>query len=295
MKKYRVPAALLLLLMAAVLFLYGRSKTASESTQEERTVEAISMFSWDEEYMLPENRTLAAELLARLDCQAIYQVIPDEIEEEDLKAFTEECRAAGSEVYGLAGDRLWGLEADGASMLAQVDKIGNWNRRLGEKAIKGLVLDVEPYLTDEWKADEPAAMELFVTNCVRAYEKAVKEGLVMIVCIPYHYDDRGMVEQLERLIAEGCDAVAVMNYDKDDEAGQIRNEEYLTRKHGRKLFHITELQKPGYHGLEEQNTYYYDGLEAVLESWERLRAAFPKSELGFSYHYLNVVRELADR
>lgn len=295
MKKYRIAVILLLVLLAAAGFLYWRNHIQSDHTQEDQTVEKISMFSWEEEYTHPKNQKLVAGLLDRLDCQAIYQVIPDEIPDEELRVFTDSCKAAGSEVYGLFGDRFWGLEEDGASMLAQVEKVSKWNRRLGNKALKGLVMDVEPYLTDEWEMDTEAAMDLFVSNCVRTYEKAVDEGLVLIVCIPYYYDDQGRVEQLERFISQGCDAIAVMNYEKEDEAGQIRNEEYLTRKYGKRLIHITELQKPGYHGLEEHNTYYYDGLGAVRDSWRRLEEAFPKSDLGFSYHYLNVVRELADR
>ena len=97
------------------------------------------------------------------------------------------------------------------------------------------------------------------------------------------------------MVQKGCDGIAVMNYDKRDEAGQIAGEMELAEKYKKGIIHITEMQKPGYHSLTEQNTYYYDGFDAVLESWERLRQEYPYEYLGFSWHYLKPCLHLMEK
>ena len=131
-------------------------------------------------------------------------------------------------------------------------------------------------------------------NAAKAYEAAEKRNLLVILCIPNFYDSMGLEQSLEKLIRTGCDAVAVMNYDKTDEAGQIWGEAEIAEKYGKGIIHITEMQRPGTHDLEPKNTYYEDGIEAVKESWEHLREEIPNENLGFSWHYLKPVLELLE-
>ena len=138
-------------------------------------------------------------------------------------------------------------------------------------------------------------MEQYEKNCEAAYQKAKEYHLAVILCIPNDYDSSGLTEGLEQLIRTGCDGIAVMNYQKQDEAGQIATEVELAVKYEKAVINITELQKPGYHKLTEENTYYYDGLDAVEESWERLRERWDYPGLGFSWHYLKVAIKLAER
>ena len=76
-----------------------------------------------------------------------------------------------------------------------------------------------------------------------------------------------MEESLEKLIQSGCDAVAVMNYDKTDEAGQISGEAELAAKKGRRpdkalsiyltlpsLDEAVNTLKPWWPGLFDGNT-----------------------------------------
>ena len=117
-------------------------------------------------------------------------------------------------------------------------------------------------------------------------------GVPLIICIPHFYDVIGFDEELKELIEEGSDAVAVMNYDKSDEIGQIDREMELSMKAGKRLIHIYELQRPGLHYLTERNTYYSDGLTAVWASRDTLSAHFDYEGLSFALHDYTALREL---
>ena len=81
--------------------------------------------------------------------------------------------------------------------------------------------------------DPVTVMAQFVQNAAKAYEAAKEQNLLVILCIPNFYDSMGMEQSLEKLVRSGCDAVAVMNYDKTDEAGQIFEEAAIAEKNER--------------------------------------------------------------
>lgn len=252
-----------------------------------------SMFSWEEEYLLPDMEAEAGQALETLGCEAVYQQIPEDTDIDVIKDYLKRRRKAGQDVYCLAGDSKWAVQKNGEAMLRTVEIVGKWNKEArGDGGFCGIVWDVEPYLLMRWETDPVTVMAQFVQNAVKAYRAAKEQDLLVILCIPNFYDAVGMEESLEKLIQSGCDAVAVMNYDKTDEAGQISGEAELAAKYEKGIIHITEMQKPGTHELEPKNTYYQDGFEAVKKSWKHLREEIPNENMGFSWHYLKPVLEL---
>lgn len=252
-----------------------------------------SIFSWEQEYMETEYEPQLELAMTSLGIETVYQEVSDGTDPKIVLSYLERRADKGQKVFYLAGASEWGLEEDAASMLAEVEKVKKWNRdAVKGRGFAGIVWDVEPYLLREWRKAPQEAMEQFVKNCEAAYQAAHKNRLAVILCIPNFYDLPEYNQALERLMKNGCDGIAVMNYLKADEAGQIAGEVELAQKYGKAVINITELQKPGYHELTEENTYYYDGLLAVEESWERLREAFDYDGLGFSWHYLKPILKL---
>lgn len=246
-----------------------------------------SIFSWEEEYILPEREADVEKVMDRLGCRAVYQQISAETEEALVLDYLKRRMEKEQLVYYLAGAPEWGMEEDGASMLEVVENAAAWNRKMGaDGGFTGIVLDVEPYLLEEWEDNREVCMEQYVANCIRTYGKAKEENLAVIVCIPNFYDRTGLAGQLEELIKDGCDGIAVMNYNKRDEAGQIQAELELAQKYGKGILHITEMQQPGYHDLTDNNTYYEEGFEAVLDSWDKLKKQYSYKRFGFSWHYM---------
>ena len=100
--------------------------------------------------------------------------------------------------------------------------------------------------------------------------------------------------ELEKLISYACDGVAVMNYNRRDEYGQMAMEVGFAREYGKEILCIYELQKPGKHELEEINTYANEGLKALWKSRERLEKQFGYDKLGFAYHYYKPLKEMLE-
>ena len=129
-------------------------------------------------------------------------------------------------------------------------------------------------------------------ECIKnAYQFAKQNGLEFIVCVPTFYD--AVCENvLEGLFAETCDGVAVMNYNRSDEYGQMEAEVKLAREYNKKIICIYELQKVGKHDLEDINTYAGEGLEALWNSAKNLKEQFNYTKLSFAYHYYEPLKEM---
>ena len=256
---------------------------------------ADSLFSWEGDYMLPEHERSVQKVMEALGCSAIYQEVSEDIQEDVVLDYLDRRKAAQQDVYYLAGRAEWGLSPDGEPMVRELEKVLKWNQKAGGRGnFAGIVWDVEPYALDEWEEDPQKVMDRFVKNCIRVYEQMKAQHLNMIVCIPIFYQRESLAPYLERLIRSGCDAVAVMNYSKEDEAGQIAFDVELARKYDKGILHITEMQRPGKHELTEENTYYNDGIGAVSDSHKRLAQTFDYSRLGFSWHYLKPILEIME-
>lgn len=288
MKKY-VAAVIAVLILAGGIFWYRQRAEKREDAR----ITATSIFSWEGEYMEAGLEDKVKGVMEALSCGAIYQSIPEDIAKKTVVDYLKRRYEAGQDVYYLTGKKEWALAKELDHMLVQVEVVKEWNAKIGAgKGFRGIVLDVEPYLMDGWEEDREAYMEQYVDNMTAAYEAAHKEGLRVIVCIPNFYDRMKLEKQLERLVDKACDGIAVMNYNKNDEAGQILTEVTLAEKYQKAVLNIVELQKPGYHELTEDNTYYNDGIQAVYDSWEHIRASYPYEGLGFSWHYLKPAIEL---
>lgn len=258
-------------------------------------VTATSIFSWEAEYMEPEMEEDVAHAMENLACGAIYQEVPEDTDEKVVIDYLRRRSEAAQDVYYLTGEREWGLAEKLDLLLEEIETVKEWNAKAGRgQGFRGIVLDVEPYLLECWDDDREEYMKQYVDSMTAAYESAKEAGLWVIVCIPNFYDRLKLDEQMERLVAEACDGIAIMNYNKNDESGQILTEVMLAEKHKKAVLNIVEMQKPGYHELTEENTYYDDGFEAVYESWERIRENYPYEGLGFSWHYLKPIIKLME-
>lgn len=294
-RKTRIWQRILITVVLVLLFLGGRFWGNQQGERYDQARERIletSVFSWESTYMEEENEEALAAALDKLDCSVIFQNfegVPDQL----TKEFLRRRKQSGQAVYALAGAAEYALEKDAGSMIKEIDRIAEINKQLsGGVRIEGLVLDVEPYTLEQWDKDSKDVMITYVMNVKMAYAHAKKQKLVLYLCIPNFYDRTGYEKQLENLIAEGCDGIAIMNYNKADEAGQIETEIRLAQQYEKGVINITELQRPGVWDLTSENTYYEDGMDAVRESWDRLQKAYPDAKLGFSYHYLEPAMEI---
>lgn len=266
----------------------------------QKTVDAqskYSIFSWDDEVVSAEERATLLSILEYKNIGSIYQSFSEEVlASQEVESFLSHMSEQNIDVYYLTGQPEWGLEADGASLIEEINKVDLVNQKLDRKSrFKGIVIDVEPYLLKKWdRADKKGKVkiiETFIDGLIEAYQAAQDKDLIVIVCIPSFYERYSLYE-LDRLISLASDGIAVMNYDRTDEYTQIENEVNFAKKYDKQIINIAELQRPGNHKLEDINTYYNVGLDELEQSWASLEDRFQYSKLSFSYHYYKPMKEL---
>lgn len=262
----------------------GDQKGLERQPEQEAALPRNGMFEWDEDRIFqPEQVELLIDTLSVTDW---YQEIALPVEQEGLEAFIECMAGKGIAVYALVGEKEWGYEEDGASLISYMEEIRAYNEIAGpDQSFQGIMADIEPYVMKKWKDDTENYMEAYVNGMIQAYQHAREWGLEVIVCIPRHYDDQGLSKQLERLIAEGCDQVAVMNYECGNEVDKIRTEAGLAQKYNKRLHCILEFQEVGKHGLVEEKTYRNKGIAAAWKAWEQVEQAYPDMTITRDYHY----------
>lgn len=254
--------------------------------------EEIGLFSWSFSKAFKQKEKLF-DMMQEIGVDSLYQEFTQDLSQEVITEFLKLAHEYSIDVYYLAGTPEWGMEESSESMMTYIQHIVAFNESLPEDIrLKGIVLDVEPYLTEEWDEDQESVINQYVEVMGRAYKKIVKNGLEAVICIPYFYDSLGYKNQLETLIKDGCDTVAVMNYYKEKEQEHISEEVKLARQYAKKIIQIYELKAPGTHGLTEKTTYYNEGLTSILESWECLKSFFNYRLFSFALHDYDALKEV---
>lgn len=170
----------------------------------------------------------------------------------------------------LAGSPEWGV-AEMTKVVEEAEKL---------KA-DGVVFDIE------------SGYEELVTNLEK-----LDTDFPVYVCIPFWLDtleageelvaDKSGKEIVERII-KATDGVFVLNYYKGEERKQTNTEEGLAQQYKKKMWTVYELQPVGMYGLEEYNTYYSEGIEAVEENYKE---QFSGTDVGIAFHNLEMMKEL---
>lgn len=252
-----------------------------------------SLFSWHE--VEQDEVDVFLQPLERGKVTALFQALPEEEESRAAnRTLIAQATRANIEVYALMGDPDWALEEDGASIVEAVQWAADWNAQAAQdERLQGVVLDVEPYLTEQWDQGQTSTMDRYVSVMEKAYRLAADNGLECVVCIPFFYDTKGHEKALERLIGGACDTVAVMNYYQDKEIDHIAGEMALAEQAGKRIISIYELQKAGDNGVTEKNTYHEKGLGAVEQNWQALQQAYPYAGFSMAWHEYDAYEALA--
>lgn len=288
-------SVLALLVLAAALILTITLCRDSAVPKGREIMQESGMFEWDEDSILHVDQAL--ELADRMGITRWYQEIDfSNLDKQELSAFIEAMAGMKVEVYALAGAKEWGLEEDGASLIAYMEDVQEYNEEVNqEQRIKGIMADVEPYVLKEWKEDRQTHMEAYASGMIKCREWAEDHSLILIACIPRHYDDQGLSVQLEKLIAQGCHEVAVMDYDCGNEVEKIETEALLAVQYEKPLHCILEFQEVGKHGLTEEKTYRNKGLEAAQEAWNQVEKAFEDARLIRDYHWTAPIWDMLEQ
>lgn len=272
---------------------------SSEDASENSEGEGYGLFSWNDWVPGEEEADTLKQCVLQTGVTEIYQDFTDEnYRSGQAEDFTGRLSEMGVSVYSLLGDAEWSYEENARTLVNEMAAAVRYNQKqTEEKRIKGFMIDVEPYLLDEWADNENTRMNLMLKylkcmkiGCTYAHEHQME----FLVCIPTFFDD-DCPEILSQLVSDACDGIAVMNYDRRDEYGQIETEVELARQYGRRIICIYELQDVGLHGLEDVHTYANAGLDALWQSAEDLDSRFDYDKLQFAYHYYLPLKNMLEK
>lgn len=289
-RKYRLSGIILiavLVVAATVIFLIWRTgRMQPEPAQQPR-----GMFEWNEETVYAPHDTM--DLVRALSITRWYQEFPDDA--VAMEKFAEYLHGNSVDVYALLGSVEWGFEADGASLTEALQTLVRYNESVSEQQrLDGVMVDVEPYTSSRFKREPEKYMSYYVDGMIQAYNAVQGSGLRIVLCIPRHYDDKGLTDELERLIANGCDEVAVMNYECGKEVEKIETEAMFAQQYGKELHCILEFQEVGKHGLTEEKTYRNKGLEAAHTAFATVSEAYAPQVVVWDYHWANPLRKMQE-
>ena len=211
------------------IFMLTVSGCVRKGKEQDKVYQETGMFEWSEEAVCEPEEALY--LAKELGITKWYQETNGMTEVEATGKFVKALHNRKIEVYALLGAVEWGYEEDGATLLAHLEKIVQYNVQSSEKEkFDGVMLDIEPYISDSWKENPEEYMDRYISCMKKGYKFAQKNHLRTAICIPRHYDNQGLTSGLEELIKETCDEVAVMNYSCGNEIEAIRTEAALSEK-----------------------------------------------------------------
>lgn len=251
----------------------------------QRNKKTSTLFSWSIE---DKTADLIDNYQKPLNINRVFQYIyPNEFVDGTLTKYTEEMNKRNVSVYAMDGGYYWGTTDYGYEELTNfVDQVAKFNStQANEMKIEGIVFDVEPAQDENWKNSESEIMKHYVDNMLKAYEYASEKGLVIVVCITYWYDEKHLAE-LRRLIKDGCDEVAVMNYYRGKEIDHIKTEVALAKEYNKPIMSIFEFDKPDNESIPDQITYYNQGADIAQSVFEKLDDYFNYDGLTAGWHQL---------
>lgn len=213
------------------------------------------------------------------------------------KSLIQVCERNNIDMYLLDGSKNWYQEANKANIKNLIDVAYTYNTDSSNtKKFKGVSIDIEFYLTDEYKnATSDGKKEIFaqfVSVMKENYQYAKSKGLNFTICIPVFLDSIDEAK-LEELIKDSCDYVQVMNYTKASAVTDIEKEIELARKYDKPIESIAEVQAPNEEkSVTDEITFYNDGLDACVNKFKEIGNQYNYSKLGYSYHYYKPLVEL---
>lgn len=281
---------IIVLALGGVLLLNRNDASGEQSKQ---FLNESGMFQWDEDAV--KDPDAAVSLASDLNITRWYQEFPEPLSNRTTSNFVKTLNNRDVAVYALIGSVEWGYQRNGKSLIREIKKISQYNQNAedGEK-ICGIMADIEPYTSSKWSKNKRENMDRYVAGMIAAYEYARKKNIRFVICIARHYDDQGLAKQLERLIAEGCDEVAVMDYECGQEITKIATEAAFAKQYEKELHCILEFQEVGKHGLTENKTYRNKGISAAQETWSLMTAAYPDQEIICDYHWVHPILQMLE-
>lgn len=262
---------------------------ATLTPEPEPVKHANSLFSWYFELTDGQARREMLEAFSTLEITRVYQCLSVErLQDPEVEVMVRELAKNGIETVFLTGDTSW-LQ-DGLTELHHVvDSLTEYNSRVPEEAmIRKVALDVEVHTVAGWKQNQNAYFEEYVELMREAKQYAEQNGIGVIQVIPTMFDIVNQ-ELFAEFLQECCDEITVMNYGKKSMQTAISGEVAMAAAAGIPIESVMETSPVNRkQGVSERNTFFYDGVDAMLAAADAMREVYGES-MGIGFHYATVL------
>jgi len=282
-------------IIVAIIGIYGYKHHKERLMKQEEPVnenKAVSMISWYFELMNQDVFYQISEPLKELGVTRLYQMIPMEcLSEPELSVMVQNLSDTGVETVLLTGDKNW--VTDGLAEYCQIiDELDAYNASVSETLkIKAVALDVKVHTLEEWQENPKVLFGKYVDLMKQAKDYANAKGLQVIQIIPAYYDEIDQ-ELFTWFLRNCCDELSIMNYNRENAFSAISTEVELCEQYDIPVETIFETMPVNdEHGVTEQITYYYDGVDVLKEDVIRMKEEYGPA-LGVAFHHYSILYKM---
>lgn len=247
-----------------------------------------SMWVWEIEEITNLENILPTYKALGVDC--VYQYASKnkiEANVEALSTYISQLHENHISCYAMDGEPGWYNNIE--TMKTFIDSVYTYNVSHPNEKFDGIIFDIEPYASEDSLTNKER-ITLWRDNAREVYLYANGLGIKIIFTNPVWYsnaDYAGTVLSFTTF----SDGISYMNYSKSYLIENIREEVEIARDNDCWIESISELNIPS-SSLDTDITFYYDGLGAVHEAWDKMKQAFNYEKMSFSYHYLSPIKRL---
>ena len=113
----------------------------------------------------------------------------------------------------------------------------------------------------------------------------------MIMVIPFWLDQIN-----SEVIIANSDKTIVMNYNIKDPVKFIKEEIEIANKYNKKISSAAETKKTdANYGVDENTTYYYVGIDRLIQDWRDMYNEYKYDKIEFSLHDFNSVKDFINK
>lgn len=231
------------------------------------------LYSWNLED-IKENEQKFEQILKDYHITTIYQDFTSEYFENVQNDFIKQMSKEKIDIYHLAGDPSWGRENGFLKIAGEIDKLEEYNQKVPYK-IKGIVLDIEPYVSEKEEKFAIEDFEIYVKEIKKSYRYIQDKNLELILAIPYWFDHID-IALLESLI-QNADGISIMNYSKNKTIKNMKEEWSLAKKYQKQINTIYEI--------EYDKEDYFSSKEEIEKDFNKIKNAYQDYPIDIAYHH----------
>jgi hypothetical protein len=264
------------------------------------------MYSWSSVEVLDVNIDDTIKYLKKLNISSLYQAYYiKENNNEELKKIVSKIKSNGMEYYYLIGEVAYYKTPD--AIKDAIDDVYEYNLSvLPEETIDGLVLDIEPYLDSEYKANIIKGFETYVTTIENVYEYAKSKDLKLVNVMTYWYDgyitntsftseENAKADELLRRLIKSSTRISVMNYYKTAMTRLIETEVNYAKEYGVEVESIGEFSRPDGDSIPKTCSLWIEDkpIEYANTQWQKIYDTYNYEKLRiFISLFMSYIRNI---